>query len=108
VTGTEAGAWEGGKRFAKSFYCKTALQAVFYLIFSFPSPCLGTHLPVKPRLPVTGDGPKPGLRAQMRSQAGAWERVKRFAKSFYCKTALQAVFYLIFLVPKQGLGNEEK
>ncbi len=31
----------------------------------------------KPRLPVTGDGPKPGLRAQMRSQAGAWERGKK-------------------------------
>ncbi len=26
----------------------------------------------KPRLPVTEDGPKPGLREQMRSQAGAW------------------------------------
>ncbi|GEM_PF-6679214 len=58
------------KRFEKSF-CS---------IFSFPSPGLGTHLPGKPRLPVTGDGPKQGLRAQMRSQAGAWEREK---KSFY-------------------------
>ncbi len=44
--------------------------------FSFPSPSLGTHLPGKPQLPVTGDGTKQGLRAQMRSQAGAWERGK--------------------------------
>jgi len=43
---------------------------------SFPSPRLGTHLPGEaPQLPVTGD-PKLGLRAQMRSQAGAWEREK--------------------------------
>jgi|GEM_PF-6893489 len=87
--------------------------------FSFPSPGLGTHLPGKPRLPVTGDGPKPGLRA------GAWERgkyirlhttgqknhnmlillnrkQKRFAKSFYSKTALQAV---LCLFQQSGLKN---
>jgi hypothetical protein len=42
-----------------------------------PKPLLGNALAGEaPRLPVTGDGPKPGLRAQMRSQAGAWERGK--------------------------------
>ncbi len=35
-----------------------------FLVFSFPSPSLGTHLPGKPRLPVTGDGPKPGLHCR--------------------------------------------
>jgi len=42
-----------------------------------PKPRLGNALAGEvPRLPVTGDGPKPGLRAQTRSQAGAWERGK--------------------------------
>jgi|GEM_PF-6676412 len=41
-------------------------QFSFFLVpkpglFSFPSPSLGTHLPGKPRLPLTGDGPKPGF-----------------------------------------------
>ncbi len=67
---------EGTKRFEKSF-CLV------------PKPRLGNALAWEaPRLPVTGDGPKPGLRAQMRSQAGAWERGKagaweRGKKSFY-------------------------
>ncbi len=47
-------------------------------LFLVPKPLLGNALAGEaPRLPVTGDGPKPGLRAQTRSQAGAWERVKR-------------------------------
>jgi hypothetical protein len=42
-----------------------------------PKPQLGNALVGEaPRLPVTGDGPKPGLLAQTRSQAGAWERGK--------------------------------
>ncbi len=65
---------------------------LLFLVFSFlvPKPLLGNALAGEaPRLPVTGDGPKPGLRAQMRSQAGAWERdkrtdTKRLGKSFYC------------------------
>jgi hypothetical protein len=45
------------------------------MVFLVPKPRLGNALAGEaPRLPVTGDGPKPGLRAQMRSQAGAWER----------------------------------
>ncbi len=47
------------------------------MAFLVPKPLLGNALAGEvPRLPVTGDGPKPGLRAQMRSQAGAWERGK--------------------------------
>jgi hypothetical protein len=43
-----------------------------------PKPQLGNALVGEaPRLPVTGDGPKPGLLAQTRSQAGAWERGNR-------------------------------
>ncbi len=43
--------------------------------FLVPKPLLGNALAGEaPRLPVTGDVPKPGLREQMRSQAGAWER----------------------------------
>jgi|GEM_PF-4779529 len=44
-------------------------------LFLVPKPLLGNALAGEvPRLPVTGDGPKLGLRVQMRSQAGAWER----------------------------------
>jgi len=52
-------------------------QKRFFLV---PKPRLGNALAGEARLPVTGDGPKPGLRAQTRSQAGAWERGKPFYK----------------------------
>jgi len=52
-------------------FINTTICRIVLCLFSFPSPGLGTHLPGKPRLPVTGDGrsrglgrrcvPKPGL-----------------------------------------------
>jgi len=54
------------------FFCGTFFSEQAFLV---PKPQLGNALAGEvPRLPVTGDGPKPGLRVQMRSQAGAWER----------------------------------
>ncbi|GEM_PF-6099228 len=55
------------------------LEEIFFNIRTFlvPKPLLGNAPAGEvPRLPVTGDGPKPGLRAQTHSQAGAWERGK--------------------------------
>ncbi len=52
-------------------------------LFSFPSPSLGTHLPGKPRLPVAGDGPKPGLGNEEKNDLQSRFTVKRFSKSFF-------------------------
>ncbi len=55
------------------------MTGLFLFFFLVPKPRLGNALAGEvPRLPVTGDGPKPGLRAQTRSQAGAWERGYKF------------------------------
>jgi len=76
----------------------------FFLVSSFPSPCLGTHLRPKPRLRSVFRYGKPGLPRQVRSQAGAWERekagawereksrftVKRFCKSFFPRSQAPA------------------
>ncbi len=54
---------------------KIRVKYGYCFLFLVPKPRLGNAPAGEvPRLPVTGDGPKPGLREQMRSQAGAWER----------------------------------
>jgi hypothetical protein len=49
-----------------------------YGCFLVPKPLLGNALAGEAPASRDGRRPKPGLRAQMRSQAGAWERGKKF------------------------------
>jgi|GEM_PF-4027382 len=98
----------------------------FNVSFLVPKPRLGNALAGEAPASRDGDGPKQGLRAQMRSQAGAWERGKmpsgrsrRIDKSagnawdlsipgeHFGKTSDLLNLPIVFSFPSRGLGTRK-
>jgi hypothetical protein len=77
-----------------------------FIKFLVPKPRLENALAGEaPRLSVTGDGPKPGLRAQMRSQAGAWERGNKIAYKFGFICTFLFPFFSVIKFPAENSKN---